>query len=245
MKRLLTLIAVAIASMTASYVSSAQDIIHTYDSAPIKAAIQFIDDDYIHYKTWDNQDGPLYSMSLSRVEKVAFRNGTVRIFPRADRYTLPGPYGQYPIDYRRGKFYERQGRISSQEIYDYIGYTLYGSEYMKARNQYTWGISLTCIGVGGLIITLASHIASNKMDRITSFHHDTPDTGMNAGVIAGYAASAGCVAAGIPLWVKGNRGLHRIADDYNLKHTKPQPVESGSNLTLGTTRNGLGLAFNF
>lgn len=236
--------AVIIASMAASHVSSAQDIIHTYDSAPIKAAIQIIDDDYIHYKTWDNQDGPLYSMSLARVEKVAFRNGTVRIFPRTNQYTVTSPYGQYPIDYRRGKFYERHGRVSSQEIYDYIGYTLYGSEYMKARDQYVWGMSLTFIGVGAMIITATAHVASNRMDELTSLH-GMENPGSNAGVIAGYVAGAGCLAAGIPLWVKGNRGLRRIADDYNRKHSVPQPAESGSNLSLGATRSGIGLAFNF
>ena len=54
----------------------AQDIIHTYDSAPIKAKILEIGDDYMYYKTWDNPNGPLYNMSLSRVMKIVFENGS-------------------------------------------------------------------------------------------------------------------------------------------------------------------------
>ena len=230
--------------MAASHVSSAQDIIHTYDSAPIKADIQHIDDDYIHYKTWDNLDGPLYTMSLTRVEKVVFKNGTIRIIPQTNQTIVPSGYSTIPEGYRRGKYYETHGTVSSQQVYDYIGYSLYGGEYMKARNQYTWGMSLTCIGVGGLLITIASHVASIRMNDFTSMHHGVSAGNAHAGAIAGYIASAGCIGAGIPLWVKGNRGLRRIADDYNLKHGNPQQ-ESSANLSLGTTCSGIGLAFNF
>ncbi len=236
MKRILTFIATCIAALVFSQVSSAQDIIHTYDTSPIKANIMVIDDDYLHYKTWDNQDGPLYSISLSKVEKIVFRNGTIRIIPRTNQQTVPGSDGRYPNDYRHGEFYKRQGRVSSQEIYDYIGYSLYGHEYMKARNQYTWGMSLTCIGVGGLLITLASHVASNRMNELTALHHGTAGNRSNAGTIAGYAVSAGCIGVGIPLWAKGSKGLNKIADDYSRQHTS---------LSLGSTQNGLGLALKF
>ena len=244
MKHILTLMAVLIASMAASIVSSAQDIIHTYDSAPIKAEIKHIDDDYIHYKTWDNQDGPLYTMALSRVEKIIFKNGTIQIIPQTNQTIIPSGYSSIPQGFRRGKFYEVNGRISSQDIYDYIGYSLYGGEYMKARNQYTWGMSLTCIGLGGLIITAIAHVSSSNMHKITSMHHQGAIEYSNAGAIVGYAASVGCIGAGIPLWVKGSRGLHKIADNYNLKHGSTQQ-HGDANLSLGTTRNGLGLAFNF
>ena len=245
MKRLFSLLAFTIMTMVASHVSSAQDIIHTYDSAPIKADILHIDDDYLHYKTWDNPDGPLYSISLSKVEKVAFRNGTIRIFPRTSQYSASGMYGQDLGMARRGDYYYSRGRISNQHIYDYIGYSLYGGEYMKARNQYTWGMALTFIGIGGLLITTTAYAATSEMNKFEEIHGMESTGGSVAAVIAGYTVSAGCMAAGIPLWVKGNRGLRRIADDYNLKHHSNQPVESSPNLTLGTTRSGLGLAFNF
>ena len=75
MKRILTTTIIIIASLVTSGVSIAQDIIHTYDSAPIKAKVLEIGDDYMYYKTWDNPDGPLYNMSLSRVLKIVFENG--------------------------------------------------------------------------------------------------------------------------------------------------------------------------
>ena len=62
---------------------------------------------------------------------------------------------------------------------------------------------------------------------------------------AGYIVGAGCLGAGIPLWVKGNRGLRNIADDYNRTYINPDRNENSPNLSLGSTRSGIGLALNF
>ena len=53
------LIAAAFLMCMVSGTISAQDYIHTYDSAPIKAKVLEIGDDYIYYRTWDNLEGPL------------------------------------------------------------------------------------------------------------------------------------------------------------------------------------------
>ena len=71
------------------------------------------------------------------------------------------------------------------------------------------------------------------------------DAGKQVGLAVGYVTSAGCIAAGIPLWVKGNRGLRKIADDYNRTYVNPNYGDRGASLSLGTTSNGFGLAFNF
>ena len=54
----------------------AQDIIHTIDGRSIEAKILEINDDDILYKTFDNQDGPDYRMSVGRVARIVFQNGT-------------------------------------------------------------------------------------------------------------------------------------------------------------------------
>lgn len=88
------------------------------------------------------------------------------------------------------------GRISRGQIADYIGYALYGSEYMKASNQYTWGIYLTGAGVAGMIVTIAAHIAYAEMNDFTS-QHGMHGAGSGTGVAAGYIGSAACLGAGI------------------------------------------------
>lgn len=246
MKRTLNVFIIILMSLMSFQTVMAQDIIHTYDSAPIKAKILEIGDNYLYYKTWDNPDGPLYNMSLSRVTRIVFENGTTKVFTQISPYIGPGPYGAYPLDYRWGSYYSPYGRISPGNLSDYLGYTLYGSEYMKARNQFSWGFALTGMGVGGLLISITAHLASIEMDSMPGFDNFQPSrSGSNAGIAVGYVLSAGCIGAGIPLWVKGSKGLRKIADDYNRTYINPGSTGTNPNLSLGTTRNGIGLAFNF
>ena len=58
----------------------AQDIIHTIDGRSIEAKVLEINDDDILYKTFDNQDGPDYRMSVGRVARIVFQNGTEKSF---------------------------------------------------------------------------------------------------------------------------------------------------------------------
>lgn len=58
----------------------AQDVILTTESDMILAKILEISEDSISYKKFDNQDGPLYKMSVSRINKIKFQNGTEQTF---------------------------------------------------------------------------------------------------------------------------------------------------------------------
>lgn len=228
--------------------TSAQDYIHTLDSAPIKSKVVEIGDNYIYYKTWDNLKGPLYNISPARVVRIVFENGTEKNFASISPYAGVSPYATYPLDYRWGAYYGPYGRISPSELSDFIGYSLYGSEYMKARNQFSWGYALTAVGVAGLIMSFSSHMilaADDGMSSMPGFENMKPAQQDNSGAIAaaGYIFSAGCLGAGIPLWVKGSRGLRKIADDYNSTYINPQ--RTSPSLSLGSTQNGFGLAFNF
>lgn len=206
MKRILTASIIVAVSLAASRAVMAQDIIHTYDSVPIK----------------------------------------VKAFAPVPPYMAPGPYGTYPLDYRRGHYYGPYGRIPREHIADFIGYSLYGSEYMKASSRYTWGIYLTGAGLAGLVVTVAAHIAYADMNDFTSEHGMSgAGSGAGAGVAVGYIGSVACIGAGIPLWVKGSNGLRRIADDYNRTYVNPAGNGGTPNLSLGATRSGIGLAFNF
>ncbi len=82
------------------------------------------------------------------------------------------------------------------------------------------------------------------MNDFTS-QHGMHSTGSDAGIAVGYIASAACLGAGIPLWVKGTKGLRKIADDYNRTYVNPDRNSGTPNLSLGATANGIGLAFNF
>lgn len=236
----------------------AQDVIHTLDSRPIEAKVIEITDDYIRYKTFDNLEGPDYRMSVSRIARIVFENGTEKVFAPAT-VIVPGPYsydyyGPYgPLEYRWGHYYDRRGRVYAEQLRDYMGVSLYGSEYLKAQSQYQWGMWLT---LGGATL-LVSSIVGGAM--LSDYNNSTADinshmsqygmggnssSGEEAIYIAGGIAGAACIGVGIPLWVKGNRRLNRIADDYNQRYGG-RGYGSKASLNLGATGSGFGLALSF
>ena len=55
----------------------AQDIIYKTDSTRIEALILRVDDEHIEYKRWTNQQGPTFSISVGKVDKIIYSNGEV------------------------------------------------------------------------------------------------------------------------------------------------------------------------
>ncbi len=234
--------------------TAAQDIIITVDAERIEAVVSEIGEDYVLYKTFDNQNGPDYRISASKVMKIRFANGTEKIFndgsAKADDLlasaaVVPGSL----LIYRNGRYYVGPHIITSGELIDYIGYTTYGSTYIKAKRQYLTGMILTTLGAGLLATGIISHISS--VDTRNFF--DNVPGGISGPDVSGsmtYVAvvcdivGAGSLAAGIPILVKANRKLEAIADDYNRRYVQ-YPSKPGRSLTIGGCRSGLGLAFNF
>ena len=223
----------------------AQDIIHTADGRAITAKVLEINDVDILYKAFDNLDGPDYRMPVRQIERIVFQNGTEQRFaPPTLLVPSPyvyDPYGWYgPLEYRRGHYYDRRGRLYAEQMRDYLGVSLYGSEYLKANSQYQWGLWLT---VGGSAILVSSIISGAMM---ASYNRDVGSMNMPGGMedgghvslgalyAAGGIAGAACLGVGIPLWVKGNRRLNAIADDYNRRSLK-----------VGATGSGVGMSLNF
>ena len=103
---------------------------------------------------------------------------------------------------------------------------IYGSRYRKAKSRISGGVTLSllaapCLGVFSVLC----------------FPNDLPGLGA-----IGLAGTAACVGAGIALWVKGQREMDWILDDY-AKNYGPRPYSS---LTFGPTiSGGMGLALNF
>lgn len=222
----------------------AQDIIHTLDSSPIEAKVTEITDDAVRYKTFDNLDGPDYVIPTSRVARILFENGTEKVFSHkkdaSDEEDL-GPYG--PIVYHWGSFYDDRGRLYGKQMRKYLADTPYIGDYKKARNQFLWGSGLT---VGGATLVLSA-IAGGTFFAImnsryteagatTSLSSKLPAVFIGTGL-----AGAACVGAGIPLWIKGNRELGAITDEYNRQFGH----ESNASLQVGITGNGIGFALRF
>ena len=157
------------------------------------------------------------------------------------------------IDFRRGHYYDCRGRIHPEDMADYIGISLYGSDYRRAKSQYLWGMSLTTAGasllagalVGGLM-TADYNRKSASMSSGMSWYgpgRGNYSASSSLPVVSGLAGAV-CLGAGIPIWIKGNRGLNRIADDYNRNYGRDRLGHAPS-LSVGATGSGIGLALVF
>jgi hypothetical protein len=222
----------------------AQDVIHTVEGRSIEAKVLEINDKDVLYKTFDNLDGPDYRMSVTRIIRIVFQNGTEKSFAPST-LLVPSPYaydpygyGPYgPLEYRWGHYYDRRGRLYAEQMRDYLGVSLYGSEYLKANRQYQWGFWLTTAGTALLISSVVSGAMEADHNRgVASMNmpgHMQQSAQSNLGglYVAGGIAGAACIGVGIPLWIRGNRKLNALADDYNLR--------------FGATGNGVGLALRF
>ena len=232
----------------------AQDIIHTLDGRSIEAKVLEISDDDILYKAFDHIDGPDYRMSVNRIARIVFENGKEQVFAPATLIAQsPYVYDIYgPLEYRRGHFYDRHGRLYEDQLRDYLGVSLYGSDYLKAQNQLTGGMWLTFGGTALLASAIiggafqADFNATSARMHANSAFFDSPysSSGEMTLYIIGGIAGAACIGVGIPLWVKGGRKMNAIADDYNQRYGR-NTFGSTATLNLGTTENGVGLALKF
>ena len=91
MKKIFAMAVAAIGLLLMSLSAKAQDIILTTDAQIIRANVEEISDDSIAYKPIDNQNGPLYRISVSRVSKIMFSNGTEKVFTPAQPVNQPRP----------------------------------------------------------------------------------------------------------------------------------------------------------
>ena len=72
MRRTFLIMTLAFLSILAS---SAQDRIHFLDSRVVDAVVDEVGNELIYYRAYHNQDGPLYSVPVSHVEKIVYHNG--------------------------------------------------------------------------------------------------------------------------------------------------------------------------
>lgn len=109
---------------------------------------------------------------------------------------------------------------------DAVGYSIYGSEYRKARACRSWGVNLCLVSAPLFALVALSGIGGDN----------------TAETLIGAAGFAGSLGLGIPLWTKGRKKLDWMLDDYVRKYG---PKPRAANLSVGSTANGVGLALRF
>ncbi len=209
--------------------ASAQDKIHFLDSRVVDAVVDEVGNELIYYRAFQYQNGPVYSVPVSHVEKIVYHNGYEQViggglvFDESLLTAVGGTGGKMRFD--RGKLYIGSHTAGGHLQADYVAFNLYGDDYYKARSRRTAGHALTWTGTA--VFTFGFLLLGGS---------GVPEAGA---VIMGLGAAS--MATGIPILCSGNKILKGIAADYNSR-LSPDYKPS---LTLGPCRNGVGLAFNF
>ncbi len=232
MKKMIFVVALALWAVVSA---GAQDRIYFNDSRIVEAVVDEVGDNYIYYRLYNNQNGPVCSTAVYNVFKIVYNNGQEQTFPGGIYYdegflldeNMRALIGDKPLKmrYDSGNLYlGSRSRYGAMQA-DYIAFNLYGDEYYAARNSRKWGQYLVW---AGSLTALAG---------IGFLYGDVPEGGF---IFTGIGAA--CLGAGIPLLCKGNKRLRGIADDYN---SRMQAGKDGPELTFGPCRSGVGFALNF
>ena len=137
---------------------------------------------------------------------------------------------QSPFSFEWGRDGRKTVAASCSSMYDMrpfenkVGITVYGSDYRKALDTKRWGQGLIFGGA------LAVSVGCPLMEK----------NGMSQEVeIANAVLGAAAIAAGIPMWIIGQKKLDKFIDDYSRRYAP------GPRVSVGATDSGLGLALNF
>ena len=125
--------------MSLVYDASAQDRIYFRDAAPVEAVVKEIGDDYVLYKQWNNQSGPDYRASLSRVDRIVFANGSETVFRNghgvsdAEDLMLSGAVIPGRLDYRHGRYYVGLSVVTPEKMIHLICYAEIGENRIPKK----------------------------------------------------------------------------------------------------------------
>ncbi|MCB2209215.1 MAG: hypothetical protein KQH67_13065 [Bacteroidetes bacterium] len=152
----LTLLAITLFIASLSF---SQDVITKTDGTEIEAIVLKVSDDEIEYRKFDNQEGPIYSVSRDKVFMINYSNGSKDVFP-IDNLQDTVKVESSSIDeeelvYHRGVWYKGK-KINTKQIRElYSDYPDALKEYNKSKALMGLSIPMAFVGGGLLGYSLA------------------------------------------------------------------------------------------
>lgn len=228
-----------------------QDLIITHDAREIEAKVERIDDYKIDYRRWDNQQGPVYSIAISKVLMIKFANGSKQTFTLGEvRQVDAGPVGVLPdgIDPtarlegdRHGNLYLNGQLLTRQQANELLNRgpgCNYADTWYAGHAQFKKGKTFLGLGLGLLGATAIFAIAA--VDSATD-DYDEAQSLMSVAYICAIPADVficlGCVYRGV-----GRGRRNSVINRYN-NELRSEPLHS--QLLLGPTSAGYGLTLTF
>lgn len=219
-KFILSLVAICVAT-----VLFAQDVIVTIDEQQISAKILEISSSEVKYLDFNNQDGPVYVLSIQEILSIQLANGDVKSYERKTApvfvETTTTAKQSHNASYliRTGNRYHYNGIEMRGDVYANFlknNCTEAYTKYQKGRTVSTVGWILLGVGVG--------------LD--LGFAWWAPYTG--------YIGLA-CEIACIPTLIVGYGQMHSSAEIFNVSCGRSSMVS----WSVTASGNGVGVALNF
>ena len=246
MRKIITLVLVAVASVMGSICADAQDIILTKSSEIIKAKVIEINDDYVIYKAFGNLEGPSYKLSKSKVLKINYQNGSEDVFGSTPAMNVVEPlHSLVPggLTYSSGDLFNNGVKLTDGQLMQMLSPECYSS-FSTGRKMRNAGKALIIVGscLEGMGIVFTAVGATGMIDNAISDYttYDPTYYTFYAVGVTSIVTGLGCLGAGIPLFCVGKHKIKKAGSSYNLANGYPEIA-----LNLGSTRNGFGLYLNF
>lgn len=140
----------------------AQDVIVMKDQSTVMSKVLEITSTEIKYKKWNNQDGPIYSISKSEILSINYENGEVEIFN--NNVSSPTSTYQQPTLRADGGFMAADGnsalklngrRLSDEEVRNLVDNQSY-QLYLKGKKESRWSsacfVTSLCAAIGAGVL---------------------------------------------------------------------------------------------
>jgi hypothetical protein len=122
MKQILLLLLITILS-TVIY---AQDVIVKRDGTEIESKIIKVYEEEIHYKRYNNQDGPTYIINITSLKEVKYENGDIETYVEERQAVAPkgnnAKVKSEEITVRSGQYYYQGTQISTKKVKQLFAY---------------------------------------------------------------------------------------------------------------------------
>ena len=208
-------------------VSFAQDVIVTKDSKRIDAKVTEVNIDNVKYKSFDNQDGQVYTLLKSDIASIVYQNGQVDIFISENQKSKM-PDQTESVSNKAMQVNETPITLSETILTDMKTYNpLMYSQYQSGKKLKTTGLILSC--VGGAMAIVGFEMRSTGYDRYFE---------RLLMVIGG-----GHIGAGVSSMIVGSSRKNRAIRNFSKYYYSLQQPASYFQLNLHP--NNIGFAYVF
>jgi len=258
---LLTLLAFI---MLFGFNAMAQDVIILKNGDEIKSLVQEVSADYVKYKKFDNQTGPIYNIATSEIFMIIYANGSKDVLnaPVKSSETKIEQPVQQPIkeevkqesqrqqqmpvnlSFERGNVYSGGYVLSNEQVKSILmlNDSLMGTNanyyYTSGYSQLGIAKSYTHAGWTFLGIGAVSFIVS-----VVTMDGDTQTDTSSLFNVVGWSCFGVSISSFIISLINNSSGNNRIADAISIYNTSVKSKHSPDlSLNFGVTRSG-GIGF--